>query len=73
MKHGEDYDLWGDYGSFLIVDEATIHQPLIDNLVAAKFTRKQLLRHKDWQVCKEAEWKQLGSYQTQKMFGKPIK
>jgi hypothetical protein len=72
MKYGDDHDLWGDYGSFPKMDEATIHQALIDELVAAKFTGRQLLCREDWQVWKEAEWKQLNSYHTQQMFAKPI-
>jgi hypothetical protein len=34
--------------------------------------RRQLKRREDWQLWKEAEWKQLTSYDTQNMFGKPI-
>jgi hypothetical protein len=72
MKYGEDYDLWGDNSTFPTVDESTIHQAIVDDLVPAKFTRRQLKRSENWQVWKEAEFKQLNSYHTQDMFGKPI-
>jgi hypothetical protein len=42
LKYGEDYDLWGDYDSFPEVAKSTIHQAIVDNQVAAKFTRRQL-------------------------------
>jgi hypothetical protein len=73
MRYGKDYDLWGDHNSFPDVDESTIHQAVADeDQVAAHFTRRQLKRRTDWQVWKEAEFKQLNSYNTQDMFGAPI-
>jgi hypothetical protein len=72
IKYGEDYDLWGDHDSMPNVHEDTIHQAIADDQAVARFTRRQLKRREDWQVWKEAEWKQLTSYHTQDMFGTPI-
>jgi hypothetical protein len=55
------------------VDESTIHQAIANDQVAAQFTRRQLKKRMDWQVWKEAEFKQLNSYNTQDMFGNPTR
>jgi hypothetical protein len=73
MRYGDDYDLWGKYGSFPEVDESTIHNAIADEQTVARFTRRQLCKRTDWQVWKEAEFKQLNSYNTQNMFGAPIR
>jgi hypothetical protein len=73
LRYGDDHDLWGDYDSFPIVHESTIHNAIADDITAARFTRRQLRKRTDWQVWKEAEFKQLNSYHTQDMFGDPIK
>jgi hypothetical protein len=72
LKYGEDYDLWEDKSSMPLVHEDTVHQAIADDQAVARFTRRQLRRREDWQVWKEAEWKQLTSYHTQDMFGEPI-
>jgi hypothetical protein len=72
LKHGDDHNLWGDTSDWPVLDEETVHQAIVDDQVPAKFTRRQLKTRQDWQVWKEAEWKQLHSYQTQDMFGAPI-
>jgi hypothetical protein len=72
LKYGEDYNLWGDHDQMPDVHEDTIHQAIADDQAVARFTRRQLKRREDWQVWKEAEWKQLTSYHTQDMFGASI-
>jgi hypothetical protein len=73
MKYGDDYDLWGsDKSAMPAINEDTIHQAIADDHAIAKFTRRQLRRREDWQVWKEAKWKQLNSYNTQDIFGDPI-
>jgi hypothetical protein len=73
IRYGEDYNLWTDTTTWPDVDEETIHQAIVDDQVAVKFTRRQLKPRSDWQTWKESEWKQLDSYQAQNMFGTPIR
>jgi hypothetical protein len=73
MRYGDDYNLWGDYGSFPNINESTIHNAIADDQATARFTRRQLKKRTDWQVWKEAEFKQLHLYNTQDMFGAPIR
>jgi hypothetical protein len=72
MKYGEDYDLWDDKNEFPSTDEDTIRKAIADDQAVARFTRRQLKRREDWKIWQQAEWKQLTSYNTQDMFGKPI-
>jgi hypothetical protein len=73
MKYGEDFDLWDNKNEFPSIDKDTIRQAVADDQAVARFTRRQLKRREDWKVWQQAEWKQLTSYNTQDMFGKPIK
>jgi hypothetical protein len=73
IRYGEDYNLWTDTTTWPEVDEETIHQAIVDDQVAVKFTQQQLKPRSDWQTWKESEWKQLDSYQAQNMFGTPIR
>jgi hypothetical protein len=42
LKHGEDYNLWGDTSNWPNLEEETIHQAIVDDQVPEKFTRRQL-------------------------------